>query len=88
MKLVKKGKAGTDDDSDILIEVEPADTVTIKLESRVDQLYGKKIREVIMKTVETLQVEGCVITAHDNGALDYTIQARVEAAVRLAGGVV
>lgn len=87
MKLVKKGKAGTDDDSDILIEVEPADTVTIELESRVDQLYGKKIREVIMKTVETLHIEGCIITARDNGALDYTIRARVEAAVRLAGGV-
>ncbi|MBU6996237.1 MAG: citrate lyase acyl carrier protein [Theionarchaea archaeon] len=88
MNLVKKGKAGTDDDSDILVEVEPADTVTIELESRVDQLYGKKIREVIMRTLESLQVKGCIITAHDNGALDYTIRARVEAAVRLAGGVV
>ncbi|MBU7023179.1 MAG: citrate lyase acyl carrier protein [Theionarchaea archaeon] len=87
MKLVKKGKAGTDDDSDILVEVEPADTVTIELESRVDRLYGKKIREVIMKTVETLDVEGCAITAHDNGALDYTIRARVEAAIRQAGGI-
>ncbi|MBU7015808.1 MAG: citrate lyase acyl carrier protein [Theionarchaea archaeon] len=87
MKLVKEGKAGTNDDSDILIEVQPADTVTIELESRVNTLYGKKIREVIMETVETLQVEGCAISAHDNGALDYTIRARVEAAIRLAGGI-
>ncbi|MBU7043831.1 MAG: citrate lyase acyl carrier protein [Theionarchaea archaeon] len=86
MTLLHTGKAGTDESSDILIEITPSDTLSITLESKVESLYGKKIRAVIEETLKDMGITGATVHARDNGALDYAIRARVKAAVRMGRG--
>lgn len=87
MKLTGKGRAGTLESGDILIEVEPTlDETDIFLRSSVLSLYGQQIRAVLLKTVEELDLQGVFITAQDKGALDCTIRARLLTAVARAGG--
>jgi citrate lyase subunit gamma (acyl carrier protein) len=86
MTLRHTGKAGTDESSDIFIEITPSDTLTIVLESKVEKLYGKKIRDLIEKTLQDMGVSGAMVHARDKGALDYAIRARVKAAVRSGRG--
>lgn len=86
MTIIHPARAGTDEDSDIIIEISPGDTLSITLESKVEALYGKKIREVIEETLKEMEVSAATLHARDKGALDYTIRARVKAAVHMGRG--
>lgn len=87
MKVIKPAVAGTLESSDIRVTVEPAEgELTIELESSVKKQFGQQIESVIRHTLETLGVEAVAVTAIDKGALDCTVQARVEAAVFRACG--
>lgn len=89
MKLIGKGRAGTLESGDILIEVEPLEGETdVFLRSSVMSLYGQQIRSVLLQTLEELDLQGVLITAQDKGALDCTIRARLLTAVARAGGSV
>lgn len=89
MKLTGKGRAGTLESGDILIEVEPAAGETdIFLRSSVMRLYGQQIRAILLQTLEELDLQGVQLTAQDKGALDCTIKARLQTAVARAGGPV
>ena len=89
MKLIGKGRAGTLESGDILIEVEPTPGENeIFLRSSVLSLYGQQIRAVLLKTLEELDLQGVLTTAQDKGALDCTIRARLLTAVARAGGPV
>ncbi len=86
MKITKVAKAGTLESNDILIMVMPNESgkVELELESIVMQQFGDVIEQVILHKVKELNVEGITIKAQDKGALDYTIGARVETAIRRA----
>lgn len=86
MKIEKVAKAGTLESNDIVIMVYPNenDTVEIELESIVMQQFGHRIREVIEETLKSLGVTSVKVKAQDKGALDYTIGARVETAIKRA----
>lgn len=89
MHITKKAKAGTDEKSDILIEVSPLSSgVEIDLRSPVEILYGEQIRRTISDTVKKLGVVGVQIIAVDHSALDCVIAARTEAAILRAAGKV
>jgi citrate lyase subunit gamma (acyl carrier protein) len=89
MKLTSKGRAGTLESGDILIEVEPLEGETeIFLRSSVMSLYGQQIRALLLQTLEELDLQGVLITAQDKGALDCTIKARLLTAISRAGGPV
>jgi citrate lyase subunit gamma (acyl carrier protein) len=86
MKITKVAKAGTLESNDILIMVMPNDSgkVELELESIVMLQFGDVIRKVILHKVEEMGVESITIKAQDKGALDYTIGARLETAIRRA----
>ena len=86
MKIEKVAKAGTLESNDIVIMVYPNedDTIEIELESIVMQQFGSRIREVIEETLKSLGVTSVKVKAQDKGALDYTIVARVETAIKRA----
>ncbi|MDO5725268.1 MAG: citrate lyase acyl carrier protein [Tissierellia bacterium] len=81
MKIAKIARAGSAESNDILIMISPADTIEIELDSVVKKQYGDDILRVIKETLKDLDVEGAKIVAEDKGALDFTIRARVKAAV-------
>ncbi len=82
MTINKPSKAGTLESNDIYIMLMPSeDGIKIELESIVEDQFGDDIREVIAKKLEEMGVSAITVKATDKGALDYTIRARVEAAV-------
>lgn len=85
MKVKHMASAGTNVSNDIIIEVSPAESgIHIELNSCMEKLYGKTIEAVIRKSVESFGVTAVNIKAIDSGALDYTIEARIETALRRA----
>ncbi|MDP4160820.1 MAG: citrate lyase acyl carrier protein [Bacillota bacterium] len=86
MNITKVAKAGTLESNDILIMVMPNDSgdVELELESIVMKQFGEVIRNVILNKVQEMGIEGITIKAQDKGALDYTIGARVETAIKRA----
>ena len=85
MKIVKKARAGTMQSSDLMVFVEPAEALSVEIDSTVKKQFEHLIRA---KTEEVLACHGVTsgsIRVTDRGALDYAIAARLEAALRRAG---
>lgn len=84
--MLVNATAGTLESGDIFIEISPkeSDGIEIKLDSTVASQFGKKIKQVILKTLTELNVDKAYINATDKGALDCTVRARVTAAVNRA----
>lgn len=86
MKIVKTAKAGTLESNDILIMAAPNGNngIEISIESIVMKQFGKQIRKTIEDKLKEMKAENVKIVAQDKGALDYTIRARVETAIKRA----
>lgn len=86
MNIKSIAKAGTMESNDIYIMVQPNATggILIELESIVMKQFGKQITQTIKECLLELGIEHIYIVAKDRGALDYTIKARVETAVKRA----
>ena len=84
MRIRCKASAGTMQSSDLMVVVEPADTLRIDIDSTVKKQYEHLIRARISATLEELEVGAGHIQVSDRGALDYAIAARVETAIRRA----
>ena len=81
MEIKKIALAGTLESSDAMITVEPAESISINIESSVMNQYGRKIKETIIETLKELEVEGAKVDVVDKGALDCTLKARLACAV-------
>jgi citrate lyase subunit gamma (acyl carrier protein) len=82
MRILCKASAGTMQSSDLMVVVEPSDTLRVDIDSTVKKQYEHLIRAQIQATLEQLQVSAGHIQISDRGALDYAIAARVETAIR------
>lgn len=93
MKLRTTGEAGAAESSDIHVTVAPNEEQGLHIELTgkpvILRQFGRQIKELIKKTAEDLGVVHATISAKDNGALDYTIKARVHTAIlrALAGDI-
>ncbi len=85
MKIEKTASAGTLASSDIYVEVAPGDGVTVRIDSVVKAQFGDAIEASVREVCGELGVSGADIYVSDRGALDCTVRARVEAALRRAG---
>lgn len=81
------GHSGTDVRSDLRVVIEPRASggLKLELESRVAPYYGRQIRAQARDVLKELGVEDAQVSIHDEGALPFTIAARIEAAARRAG---
>ena len=86
MNITSIAVAGTLESSDIYVEVEPSEELELNIESVVLNQFGDEIRSTILSVLEELGVKSGKISVQDKGAIDCTIRARVETAVRRAGG--
>lgn len=87
MQIIKKGQAGTMQSSDLMVTVEPADELTVEIESTVKKQFEHLIRARLEQVLVKNGVTKARISVSDRGALDYAIEARLEAALQRAGGV-
>ena len=81
MVIEKSAMAGTLESSDAQDTVEPAEGLSLSIESSVLNQYGRQIRATVLETLERLDVKDARVTIVDKGALDCTLKARVECAV-------
>lgn len=85
MEIIRTAKAGTFESNDIYVVIAPNEGIKIEIDSPVMEQFGDRIREVIEDTLKEYQVKNVFIKAEDKGALDFTIKARVETAIKRAG---
>ena len=83
----KKGTAGNRGkgiSSDCYVELElTADGgIEVELKSKVLSLFGEKIKALALEVLACFQIENAQIYIEDNGALDYVLAARIEAAIK------
>jgi len=87
MKIQRKGQAGTMQSSDLMVIVEPADGLVIEIESTVKKQFEHLIRAKLEQVLAKHGAEDARVSVNDRGALDYAIEARLETALRRAGGL-
>ncbi len=85
MNITKKGQAGTMQSSDLMVFVEPADELSVEIESTVKKQFEHLIRARLELVLARYGVTRGRIRVNDRGALDYAIEARLEAALMRAG---
>ena len=81
MQIVKNAAAGTMESSDAYVEIEPAQELTVQLESVVKVQFGDAILAVVQEVLKENGVENASVRVVDRGALECVIRARVETAV-------
>lgn len=86
MNIHRRGQAGTMQSSDLMVIVEPADGLVIEIESTVKKQFEHLIRARVELVLARLGAERLRVSINDRGALDYAIEARLEAALQRAGG--
>jgi citrate lyase subunit beta/citryl-CoA lyase len=81
------GKRGPRVRSDCWIEVEIRDSggISIDLQSKVAGMFGDRIKTLLEEGCRALGMDHARITIEDQGALPFTLAARLETAVRRAG---
>ena len=84
MRIERKAQAGTMQSSDLMVALEPADTLVVEIESTVKQQFDHLIRAVVDQVLARHGVTAGRVRLTDRGALDYAIQARLETALARA----
>ena len=74
--------------SDVYVEIEPADSLEIQLESVVQAQFGEDIRNVVEQVLQENGVQKASVRVVDRGALECVIRARVETAILRGKGEV
>ena len=86
MKITSTAVAGTLESSDVYVKVEPCDTLEISIECVVYNQFAEEIEASVKNVLNEMGVESGKISINDKGAIDCVIQARVETAIKRAGG--
>jgi len=83
-KTSTAGNHGEDVRSDCLVKISLSTKggIKLKLESRVERMYGDQIRSLIKDMLSFFQIKHADILLQDSGALDFVLAARIEAAIR------
>ena len=81
MEIVKLATAGTMESSDAYVEIEPAEALSVELESKVQEQFGDAFLAVVGEVLKENSVEKARVRVIDQGALECVIRARVETAL-------
>ena len=83
-KIGIAGNAGDRIRSDCLVQVERVSSggITINLDSKVEKLYGRSIRELAIRMLEHFGLAHVRVEIRDSGALEFVLAARLEAALK------
>ncbi|ROP59828.1 citrate lyase subunit gamma (acyl carrier protein) [Enterobacter sp. BIGb0383] len=88
MKIIREALAGTQESSDLMVKILPADgELEVVIHSEVIKQFGDQIRQVVQETLRAMDVRQGVIMVDDKGALDCVIRARLQSALLRAADV-
>lgn len=81
-EIKKFATAGTDEKSDAVVTVAPAENgLQLEIKSVVMNQFGAAIEASVREVLAEKGVQNAVVTVADRGALDCVLRARVETAV-------
>ena len=86
-KILREAEAGMQDKGDVVVRLTPGPEgsgVSLDLESKVMALFGEQIKASVLEEISAYNLTDVQVTIRDNGALDYAIRARAEAAIERA----
>lgn len=69
-------------DCQVKLQIFEEGGISIKLQSKVERMFGVQIRQQAAEVLDTLGVSNATLEIEDSGALPFVIGARIEAAVR------
>ena len=84
---IKNAIAGTLESSDVMITIHPSNTREISIKSRVFEIFGRQIMETIESVLDEREIENVNVMVVDQGALDFTLRARLNTALDRALGI-
>ncbi|MGL5972681.1 MAG: citrate lyase acyl carrier protein [Oscillospiraceae bacterium] len=85
MTILTKSISGSLESNDILIELYPNDDgVIIEIESIVKDRFFDQIKSSIEETLKIFNIDKIKVSVKDKGAIDCTIKARLETAIKRA----
>jgi citrate lyase subunit gamma (acyl carrier protein) len=87
MKILQKSQAGTFESSDVLILIEPVEEKSgrkLEISSSVILQYGERLKNIINAELDKYEINDIHMIVNDKGALEPTIYARLETAIKRA----
>ena len=84
MKIIKKAQSGSFESSDIIVLIEPVSENsgrTIEIDTTVMLEYGDSIKKLIINKLDEYSISDIHLIVKDKGALEPTINARMETAI-------
>lgn len=84
MEILKSASAGTLESSDAYVEISPADSLILEIESVVKAQFGEEIEKTAREALSECGIDKANVRVVDRGALECVIRARVEAAAQRA----
>jgi citrate lyase subunit beta/citryl-CoA lyase len=83
MKISQSIRAGRQGKADIEIELGTSEkeTISVELKSSVERLFGNHLRTYIEAFLKRFDITSCVVSSIDDGALDFVVKSRLEAAL-------
>lgn len=88
-KIMREAEAGLRDKGDVVIQLKPGPDgsgIQLDMKSKVMALFGDQIRTSVLEEIAAYGLTDLQVSVTDEGALDYAIRARVQAAVERAVG--
>ena len=85
--ILRSAQAGTEKKNDVLVGISPMEIgsgICIELSSPVRMEFGSQIEETVRAVLYENEVNDCLVSVHDKGAMDFTLRARTETAVHRA----
>jgi citrate lyase subunit gamma (acyl carrier protein) len=83
LDILKPSTCGTLQSNDCFIRLYPGTgTIELDIASTVKAQFGEQIEKTILETLKENDIDSCRLFIEDKGALDFTIRARVETAVK------
>lgn len=81
LEQVKPASAGTMESSDVMVELEPAESRQILLTSVVEAQFGDSIRALAEEMLDAAGLDRVCLRIDDRGALECVLRARIETAI-------
>ena len=89
MKPIKAAQSGTFESSDVIILIEPMPKNSgrrLEISSTVMQQFGTSFNQIVTEMLDLYELTDLHLIAKDKGALEPTIKARLETAIKRSLG--
>lgn len=84
MMIIRTASAGTLESSDCQVTVSPSETTELEYSGANSVIFAKRTRNLVDEVLGENNVGHAKITIHDQGAIEITIRARLETALKRA----